>query len=218
MPNLYKNLIIRIKKYIAETHLQEGGKLPTESEMCDMFDVSRNVLREALKALQFMGVLEPTPGVGYVVRSFSYETMLENLMYYLTDDSVALLRETRTVRRALETDFFMEAAARLTENDIKKLNTIMCEMRNSGNDIKKAIDADEKFHKTLFKHIENKLFQNILSTAWHAERSVPDGTVTAVELTKQHYGIYLALEQNDHNRALELIKQHFYEMDLKPVY
>jgi len=213
MAKLYQELIVRIKTYITEQQLLEGSKLPTEEELRELFGVSRNALREALKALQFMNVLDSTPGVGYTVRSFNYDSLLENLMYYLADDASSLLRETRTVRKALECFFFNQAFDSLTNEDINELGKISDEIKMSINirNINRLKKADKRFHKTLFKHINNKLFQSLLSTAWHAESALSEITHLVIETAMDHKKIYHAIQKGDREKAYSILSNHFWK-------
>src|ERR1700722_19666411 len=60
-------VVERIKDYIADNSLKPGDRLPTEHELADRFGVSRVSLREATKALGFLGILEAKPGRGLTV-------------------------------------------------------------------------------------------------------------------------------------------------------
>ena len=210
---LYQKLITQIKNYIKENQLREGNKLPTETEMCATFGVSRAILREALKALQFMGVLSPSPGIGYVVNSFNYDSVLENLMYYLADDSITLLNDMLVIRKSMECFFFNQAYDSLTEGDIQELYDACCYMKESIGDSAIYTLADMKFHMTLFKHIENILFKSLLNTAWHAENSIKNETQQDYEdinqTTEDHHRIYLAILNKKRDEARELLDNHF---------
>lgn len=65
---LYIRVYDEIKEYIFRNNLQPGDKLPTEMELCESLGVSRNVLRESIKALEITGLVRSRPGVGIVIR------------------------------------------------------------------------------------------------------------------------------------------------------
>ena len=86
-PKLYLQVYQEIKDYILKSGLKPGDKLPTEMEMCRLLGVSRNVLREAIKALEITGLVRSTPGVGSVIQEFNPDCLFDSLIYNVGADA-----------------------------------------------------------------------------------------------------------------------------------
>ena len=70
----YEYVIENIRQMIANGELQAGQKLPSERELAEKFNVSRVPIREALKILEYMGVLDSSPGDGTYLKNISVES------------------------------------------------------------------------------------------------------------------------------------------------
>ena len=75
-----------IRQFILENDLQPGSQLPPEGQLANLFGVSRNSVREGVKALEVQGVVEVRVGAGLFVQEFSFEPILETLPYGLLVD------------------------------------------------------------------------------------------------------------------------------------
>ena len=64
---LYSWVFRQIRAYILQNNLQPGDLLPTEQALADMLEVSRNVVREAIKAMELMGMVSAQPGRGTIL-------------------------------------------------------------------------------------------------------------------------------------------------------
>jgi len=72
-----------IKSYIIEHSLKPGAPLPPETDLAQQLGIGRNSVREAVKALEALGILEARAGTGLFVRTFSFDSILDNLEYGL---------------------------------------------------------------------------------------------------------------------------------------
>ena len=73
----------QIKRYITNRGLKSGDPLPTEKELAEGLGTSRTAVRETLKAMESLGILEVRPGIGRFIREFNFEAILKNLTYSL---------------------------------------------------------------------------------------------------------------------------------------
>src|SRR6266567_958567 len=88
---LYQAVQEEIKSYILKHRLVPGDAIPTEHELAQQLDISRNSVREAVKSLEALGILESRAGSGLYVRSFSFDSILNNLPYGLLFDLKVLM-------------------------------------------------------------------------------------------------------------------------------
>ena len=79
---LYIQTFREIRSYIIRHELKPGDLLPTELEMSQMLGVSRNVLREAIKSMELMGMVQACPGRGTEVREFSLDFVFQNVLFF----------------------------------------------------------------------------------------------------------------------------------------
>ncbi len=134
-----------------------GAKLPSEFELADRMGLSRPSIREALSALQAVGLIESRPGSGnYVLKSPSSNEK-ENAPHLIESEAGCL--EVMEAREALEPPVAALVAQKVTPGKIINLKEAINEMRiqaQSG-DFASYIQADKKFHLALVDAVENKL-------------------------------------------------------------
>src|SRR5713101_7110436 len=76
---IYQEIVRQVKAMIAEGRLKSGDQLPPERDLAEKFVVSRTSVREALRALESLGLIEIRPGEGTFVRGVSVEEVIENM-------------------------------------------------------------------------------------------------------------------------------------------
>ena len=84
-PSLHVTVQGSLRGYIEDNQLKAGDPLPPEAILAQQLGVSRNSVREAIKALESVGVLETRRGIGVFVKAFSFQPLLDNLAYGLGD-------------------------------------------------------------------------------------------------------------------------------------
>ncbi len=111
---LGEQVALQLAEMIAEKHWQPGERLPTEMELCEVLNVGRSTLREALKSLAFIGMVRMRPGDGTYVSDLSNRLLDRILAKGLlkTEKDLADVCETRMI---LETEGAAIAAERATE-------------------------------------------------------------------------------------------------------
>ena len=97
----YRQAQTAIKHYIEEHHLQPGDPLPSEGQLAKDMGMSRLSLREGVKTLEAVGILEARQGEGIYVKAFTFDSIFENLPYSFASDGQSL-RDLLQVRTALE--------------------------------------------------------------------------------------------------------------------
>ncbi|MGP4004832.1 FadR/GntR family transcriptional regulator [Streptomyces sp. 8N706] len=206
----------RIKKLIIDRRLPSGAPLPTETELMELLGVSRNSVREALKALQAMGIVEIRHGFGTYVGPMSMAPMIEGLTFrtvaghYRGEDSLLQLLE---LREAVETGLIARLAGRVPATDLAELDALVARMEEeaTGGDVR--ADTDRAFHATLYRGLDNLLLSELVEAFWDAFHRVrtdlvdssPDPKVTF----RQHREILEAVRSGDAVRAEAAVRDHF---------
>lgn len=157
-------VIQRITDGVITGELKPGDKIPTEIELCESFGVGRNTIREAIKVLVALGLIEIRRADGtYISNSFS-EKMINPLIYYLImkkDNSIEIVE----LRRLFEVGVLELAIGKATDEDIKKLEIIHLEltkMAESGNiNFEQITQIEFDFHQEIIKIAKNSLIEKM---------------------------------------------------------
>ncbi|MFD4661116.1 FadR/GntR family transcriptional regulator [Kitasatospora sp. NPDC058444] len=117
--------IERIKEMILSGALQPGARLPNEAELADQLGLSRNSLREAVRALTAMRILVPKQGDGTYVSGLEPHLLLESLAFAADASRGHTAGQLLQVRRLLEPQATALAAYRITEQRLAELRAIL---------------------------------------------------------------------------------------------
>jgi DNA-binding FadR family transcriptional regulator len=164
-PALFRSVQDIIKNYILENNLTAGAPLPPEMELARQLGVSRSSVREAVKALESLGILETRRGSGLFVQDFSFEPLLDNLPYGLLFD-LQQLADLMAVRRVLETGMAEAALAVITPEQLTQLRLLARQMLARAEQGEIFPDEDREFHATLFAGLQNQVLLKLLDTFW----------------------------------------------------
>src|SRR5215468_10780085 len=121
---IYEEIIRQVKQMIGEGRLKSGDQLPPERDLAEKFVVSRTSVREALRALESLGLVEIRPGEGTFVREVSVETLIEPLALVMASQREAI-SELFEARRLLEPSIAALAARRATPEELSEMDRIL---------------------------------------------------------------------------------------------
>jgi DNA-binding FadR family transcriptional regulator len=127
-PSLHVTVQESLRGYIEDNQLKAGDALPPEAILAQQLGVSRNSVREAIKALESVGILETRRGIGVFVKEFSFQPLLDNLAYGL-GDALRDVEELRDLRRVLETGLIHKTVEMISEEDLAALRQVTERMR-----------------------------------------------------------------------------------------
>ena len=159
---LYEEVAEQIKEAILDGHLKPAERLPSERDLCEMFGVGRPTVREALRVLDNMGIIEIGTGIkGSTVKDVDITQYMEAVreqMSHLIKVNEETIRELWEVRKYIELGISLTAAAKATEKDINTLREFIHRMEKTSNDIHAYFPIAVEFHKYLAKLTQNKIF------------------------------------------------------------
>lgn len=217
---LYLQVYDELCHYIKDNDLGPGDKLPTEAEMTQMLGVSRNVLREAIKALEITGIITSKPGVGITIcksRSELSVSGMLSLLNTMNDDN--LKRNIEELRSVLELGFCKKAFDTMTDETLKILEDqlrIMSENTPKNEDGRSKPNvtfakADALFHSTLFRGVDNPLLFSLLDLFWASDTYfLKKTTHLSFDVTiEEHTQIFDSLKTRNYEQFREAIKAHF---------
>lgn len=207
----YQAVEVAIKEYIVERSLQPGDALPSERELCQILGVSRTSVREGLRSLSMMGLIDVRTGEGTFVRSIDIGKHIKELSSLLLSDHQNIL-DLQEVREALEVMACRRAATRITPDQLEGL------ARNL-DAYKAALDADEdglqqdiEFHNIIFQASDNRFLRQLADSIADLVRVI---RLTGLRLmprpymaVEQHGLIYQALADHDPEEAARAMQVH----------
>lgn len=211
-PLLHVSVQDSLKRYIAENALKGGDMLPAEAMLARSLGVSRNSVREAVKALESLGMLETRRGIGVFVRAFSLDALIDNLPYAL-GQSLRDIEEIIEIRTTLEVALVERAIARITDGDIDELRAILAEMRERAERGQSFAQADQAFHSVLFRSLGNRMLTRMIEVFWLAFRRVAEFIDTEnpdpMQTYRDHEAIVDAVARRDAPLARERLARHY---------
>jgi GntR family transcriptional repressor for pyruvate dehydrogenase complex len=195
----------KIKDLIVSGEYPAGAKLPREQDLAAQLGLSRNSLREAVRALSLIGVLDARVGDGTYVTSLDAGVLLEGLGFVAELLEGATLIEAHQVRRILEPVATAMATSRLTEDDFAALEACL-EAMSEATTVSAFIDADVEFHRIIVDAAGNATLASLIQGfSGRTSRARLWRTITehdAAKITKQrHHDIYDALRAGDAEQA-----------------
>jgi GntR family transcriptional repressor for pyruvate dehydrogenase complex len=204
--------IQRIREMITSGDLGPGDRLPPEKELSERLGLSRNSLREAVKALEVIRVLDVRRGDGTYVTSLEPRLLLEAMSFVVdlhTDRSVL---EIFGVRRILEPAAAALAAARMSAETAAHLEVLIAET-DAASGIEDLVKHDLEFHQAIVEASGNEYLSRLV-------QSMSSGTVRArvwrgitqqgstARTIAEHRGILGALRRGDSQLAEALMLTH----------
>ncbi|GAB3923215.1 GntR family transcriptional regulator [Microlunatus endophyticus] len=190
-----------LKSMIISGRLRPGDRLPREADLATSLGLSRNSLREAVRALSLMRILDVRQGDGTYVSSLAPESLLEALTFVVEfhhDDSVLDLLE---VRRILEPAATSRAAARMTDDQFEELGELLARA-DDRSPVEDLVDVDTEFHRRIAAGSGNPMLASMIeSVAGPTHRArVWRGLTQHGALTRtlaEHQAILDALRRRD---------------------
>jgi DNA-binding FadR family transcriptional regulator len=206
----------RIKDWILEQGLNTGDPMPTEAELVEQLGISRNSVREALKALQAVGIVEIRHGFGTYVGDCSLDPFADALVFRGRKSLRGNrhdLYEIVDLRQALEAGLVSQIIAVIDEDDLAALAASLDNLRKHAGRGEAGDNADRAFHEQLFAPLDNQLTSQLLRVFWDVyhdlSSELPSNKIDKKGIIAVHQAIYDAVAARDPVRAVEAIHDHF---------
>ena len=203
--SLSKKVADRLEEMISSGQYQLGQKINTETELMEMFQVSRNTLREAIKSLSSAGILEVRQGDGTYVRSTNRFSANMSKEY-----EKATRNDVDEVRNALEITIARLAATRRNEFDLEAIYIALCNRQQQRADIRATSKADMNFHLAIAEASHNRILRDLyISITSYLENTISEKieetTMEVEEIDRLHEELYLAIKDSDRTKAIATV-------------
>lgn len=200
----------RIVALIHERQLAPGSLLPAEPRLMDVLDASRNSVREALRALQALGIVEIRHGHGTFVSAGSLSALAPSLAYQLRSrpaHDLGAVHDLIEVREVIETGLIGTVAERGPVDDqLSALDRLVEAMADDPG-------ADRAFHALLYQGTGNQIVLQLIGLFWDSYHAVedllgaPEGPLA--DIIDNHRQIVAALRDADPEAARTAMRVHF---------
>lgn len=185
------------RRLIAEGMLRSGEQLPSEIELAESLGVGRSSVREAMRALQLLGVVEVIQGKGSFVRD---PAILPLMVDWARIASMSVISEVMEARQFIEVALAQLAAERATDDDIAAIRAALEHSRDSVGDLPHSVEAGVNFHLALADAAHNEVLA-------HMYRAIRDLYIETARRTR----ITPAIAEgrlHDHEKLLQAIVNH----------
>ncbi|NLR94409.1 MULTISPECIES: FadR/GntR family transcriptional regulator [Flammeovirga] len=206
-------IIRRLKEMIELGVLKPNDTLPPERKLSEQFGVGRSHVREALKKMEFFGLLKTQPQSGTVVVGLgakAIEGLISNMLEIDNNDFFSLI-ETRVL---LEVKIAGLAAKRREKDDLDKvLKTLEAYEKAVEENQEDITEKDFLFHLSLCRCAKNSTLKSLMSIITpdilnHFEKERVCTKQSRQEAIEEHREIYNAIESGDSAKAREVMEQH----------
>ena len=201
----------KIKALITEGSLVAGSRLPPERELVEIFSISRPSLRDAMRALSTLGIVESRHGGGTFVTDLDARTLLAPLDFFLQLSQVNL-DDTFESRRIIEIEIVRKAASQATRADIADLNDMIAAHAKIQKDPVGFLILDCRFHEKLSALAGNAVLQRVAYGLYnmdlHIRRRATAEPGLIAESTADHTKIADAIAAHDPQGSADAMAQH----------
>jgi GntR family transcriptional repressor for pyruvate dehydrogenase complex len=205
-----EEIVDQIRELVLSGELRPGDQLPPERELADRFQVSRASIREALTALQVMGLLERTRGGSLTARGNSVWFTVAPISSFLATRK-HLVVEPIEVRRMIEPEAARLAAERADEYDLARIDECLQRMEQDIAAGGLGVEHDAAFHSAIAQATKNELLVRIIDVIGDAVRQHRKALQTregARRSLAQHRAILEAIKAHDGDRAYHEAMRH----------
>ena len=188
----YEDIVQQVLVLIEEGKLKRGDQLPSERDLTEAFKVSRTTVREAIRTLESMKLLQSRQGNGTYVVASSEEALIQPLaaaLFKEKDD----IRDIFYIRKIIEPHVAELAAGNATPQEIEEMERILQQQEESIGHGENIIETDSAFHNLMVKATKNRVMERLI--------------VALIDLLKQSREKYLTEDEN-YERATRSLEGH----------
>lgn len=209
-----------IKAHILRNRLKSGDPLPTEAVLSAELGVSRSSVREALRTLEALDIVEIRHGSGSFVGEMSLEPLVQTLVLRASLSEATdktFLKEVVEQRRWLDMGAATEVVAAFQGKINPELHAVVDRMEQLALSGERFMEEDIEFHHGLMSPLGNRLAQQTYDALWLVHMSIIPGLGDAVDgallrTAKAHRQMLTAAEAGDVGAYIEAVNEHYHPL------
>jgi len=205
-----------IKQLILSRGLKAGDLMPTENELMTHLNVSRSSLREAVKSLEALHILDIHHGVGTFISESSLTPMIQSLAFHTQlhlQDNMKYLLDILDVREILQYGFAPLAIAKISDQEGDALQELSLQMKQRARDGEYSTEIEYQIHLQTYQAIKNPLLSQYLDAFWQIfqlqEDNLPASSLTPEQIALSYQEWVDAVEARDINRFQHSVLLYF---------
>jgi len=206
-----EKVVNRILDLVRSGNLKAGDRLPAERELIDIFGVSRPTLREALRSLSTLGVIEMRHGGGAFVTDLHAKSLLAPLDFFVSL-SAENAQEVFECRRLIETEIARKCAANAPAKAIEELEAMLVAQEKITDDPVAFRILDSEFHEKLFEiagnSIMERLAQGFYNMGLDARRKATASPLVTRQSLKDHREIVDGMKKGSVKQTAAAMDRH----------
>jgi GntR family transcriptional regulator, transcriptional repressor for pyruvate dehydrogenase complex len=207
---LYQGIVQQIEGLLERGELKPGDQLPPERQLAEQFQVSRASVREALRSLELLGIVETRAGGGTFVRQAQPDDLARPLQSLITRGHT--LTDVIDVRGLVEPAVAERAAQNITKDEIAELRQIIAAQERKVAAGEPYVEEDTRFHEVIGTAARNELLVTVLGVIWDVLRASREEWLLTEKRAhgsiEAHRRILAALEQHDPAAARTAAADH----------
>jgi len=203
-------VIRRIKEAMINKELRPGDYLPTETELTQILGVSKTSVREAVKMLQAIGVLEVKRGSGMRIREHFNGDILDPLIFRLIAESEQI-QDIYDFRKMFEPAHSIMAMQRASEEDIGAIESTIDRLEKAIQEGRQTVEDDLAFHRAILQSTHNPLVARVGETILEFFKPSIQQTITHFpeEALRNHKRVFEAFREKDEHKLKDAVIQSF---------
>lgn len=211
IPSAVDAMVVNIRGLISDGGLGVGDSLPTERELCERFQASRNTVREAMRIMKAYGIVSVRPKVGAIIVDDRMERALDLFSFNTLDISRRTFDDIQGFRKLIEVGSVDAIFDQMRPDDIAAMRSINTQLREAGS-IAEASEMDFRFHLRLVSILDNRavrdcyrIMKPVIIRIMERAKALRDFTVDTYD---QHEAVVDALEFRDRIRYQYALQSH----------
>jgi GntR family transcriptional regulator, transcriptional repressor for pyruvate dehydrogenase complex len=212
---VYEEVAKQIERLILKK-LQPGDKLPSERELAETLRVSRGSIRDAIRGLELMGMVEPRQGTGTIVKEISAESVVNPFATALKRRK-ELVGELIDFRKMLEPPLAARAATHASADEIAEMEQILERQEAKQNQGDAAVDEDTEFHYSVALASDNSVVLKVIDILMEQLRDTRARSLQVEGRPQKSLGghrrILAAIKRRDSEAAQAAMRRHLEDVE-----
>jgi GntR family transcriptional regulator, transcriptional repressor for pyruvate dehydrogenase complex len=212
---VYEDVARQIERLILKK-LRPGDKLPSERELAETLAVSRSSIRDAIRSLELMGMVEPRQGAGTIVREITPNSVANPLANALKRKE-QLMSELLDFRRIIEPPLAARAATHASIEEISEMEDILERQKMKLRKGESTIPEDSEFHYGIAMASGNSVVLKVLDILMDLLRETRERSLQAEGRPQKslagHRRILAAIKRHDAQAAKVAMQQHIEDVE-----
>ncbi|WP_134686328.1 FadR/GntR family transcriptional regulator [Brevibacillus migulae] len=208
---VYEGILLQIHEIVQERNLRPGDKLPSERELSEQLGAGRSSVREALRALELLGLIETRRGEGTFLKHYRHNRLIDILGFFILRD-YKTKKDLVEMRKILELEAVRLACKRATQKHFEEMERLLAASVERIEEGEIPTEEDYHFHRVICRSSRNSILHRIwvplveYSQNTRSESLAREGR--ARNAIEEHRLILEAIRGGDEEVAVQRMRDH----------